>query len=111
MSLILLKDKNYRVAPLYAKGETATEPSQPAESEETAQSAEETSSKDFSEELLSAMAAVPADNVKGSSFTQENLCTPEEIRSVGKATASAYGIAYPTAIRAIGEIILRGGAP
>lgn len=110
MSLILLKDKNYRVAPLYAKRERAAEASQPAESEETAQSAEETSSEDFSDELSSAMAAVPADNVKGSGSTQENLCTPEEIRSVGKATASAYGIAYPTAIRAIGEMIRRGGA-
>ena len=110
MSLILLKDRNYRVAPLYAKRGSTTEASQPAEPEETTQSAEETSSEDFSEELSSAMAAVPADNVKGSGSTQENRCTPEEIRSVGKATASAYGIAYSTAIRAIGEMIRRGGA-
>jgi hypothetical protein len=56
------------------------------------------------------MATVPSDNVKGSGSTQENRCTPDEIRSVGKATASAYGIAYPTPIRAIGEMIRRGGA-
>lgn len=123
MSLILLKDKGYRVAPLSAKKATevtqpaeppdaaqGTEVTQPAEPPDAAQGAEETSPEDFSEELSSVMATVPSDNVKGAGSTQENRCTPEEMRSVGKATASAYGIAYPTAMRAIGEMIRRGGA-
>ena len=110
MSLVLLKDRNYRVAPLYAKRGSSTEGAQPDESSESTQNTEESSAEDFSDELSSAMAAVPLDNVKGAGTTQENRCTPDEIRAVGKATASAYGIGYTAAIRAIGEMIRRGGA-
>ena len=56
------------------------------------------------------MNSVPLSNVKGAGSTQENRCKAGEINAIVRATSSVYGIAEPTALTAICELVRRGGA-
>lgn len=46
----------------------------------------------------------------GGAATQENRCTTGEIEAVVRATSLVYGIAVPTALTALCEMVRRGGA-
>lgn len=59
---------------------------------------------------ITLMNSVPLSNVKGAGSTHENRCNAGEINAVVQATSSLYGIAVPTAVTAICELVRRGGS-
>lgn len=49
-------------------------------------------------------------NMKGAGSTQEYRCTPDKISAFVNAAVPLYGIHESTALKAIAEMVRRGGA-
>lgn len=64
---------------------------------------------DAAKALAEEMGAVPLANVRGVGSSQENRCTPAEMKAIAFAIAALHGIATQTAYVGLSEVVRRGG--